>query len=182
MNKIYTIGHANYDFTMFMSLLGRHRIDVIVDVRSLTVSKYAPQFNKAVLEKNLGHNGYRWLGEELGDIRNEKLAYSKDGIAEFSLISELFSFKDGIKRLKKIFETSKVALLGIEPDPLLCHRTLLVAEELKDFNRQHILGSGNLESHEDALQRLVKETGSETVAEAIENRSKVIQHSLTGRY
>jgi uncharacterized protein (DUF2126 family) len=45
-----------------------------------------------------------------------------------------------------------------EKEPLECHRTLLVARELQAMGIpvKHIHADGHLESHEDAMERLIK--------------------------
>jgi hypothetical protein len=46
-----------------------------------------------------------------------------------------------------------------EKEPLECHRTILVARHLETLGLEvrHILGDGRLESHADAMTRLVRE-------------------------
>ncbi len=46
MTEIFTIGHSNHDMLHFLGILRRHRIEMLVDVRSEPYSRYAPQFNK----------------------------------------------------------------------------------------------------------------------------------------
>ena len=55
-----------------------------------------------------------------------------------------------------------IALMCAEKDPLECHRTILVARELVSSGSevQHILATGDLESHEASIKRLFNEKGS----------------------
>jgi hypothetical protein len=50
-------------------------------------------------------------------------------------------------------------LMCAEKEPLECHRTILVARHLETLGLEvrHILGDGRLESHADAMTRLVRE-------------------------
>ena len=43
---IYTIGHSTHTSEDFFQMLKDNKIDMIVDVRSVPYSKYAPQFNQ----------------------------------------------------------------------------------------------------------------------------------------
>ena len=38
---IFTVGHSNQSLESFLDLLGRHGIDLVVDVRSSPYSQYA---------------------------------------------------------------------------------------------------------------------------------------------
>jgi hypothetical protein len=76
-----------------------------------------------------------------------------------------------------------------EKDPLTCHRTILVCRHLAErgIAAQHILEDGHLESHEEALTRLLVELGSaerelfrsrdEMIADAYDRRGEQIAYS-----
>jgi uncharacterized protein (DUF488 family) len=55
----------------------------------------------------------------------------------------------------------RIALMCAEKEPLECHRTLLVGRALyeRGVEVKHILGNGGLETHESAMDRLIKLTG-----------------------
>lgn len=55
--------------------------------------------------------------------------------------------------------THQIVLLCAEKDPLVCHRTILVSRNLvaQDVNLLHILETGVIESHDVAVERLLKE-------------------------
>lgn len=55
---IYTIGYGNRKSKDFISLLKKHGINIVVDVRRFPVSKY-PGFAKEELEKALLKHGIR---------------------------------------------------------------------------------------------------------------------------
>lgn len=65
-------------------------------------------------------------------------------------------FRQGIDRLLAAAKARTVAIMCAEKDPLDCHRTILVARELvrRGESVAHILASGELESHDQAMQRL----------------------------
>ena len=65
---IFTIGHGDASFGDLERRMKRHRIQAIVDVRSIPYSKHAPEFAKAELEAIAAEAGlgYRWLGDHLG--------------------------------------------------------------------------------------------------------------------
>ena len=53
MKKIYTIGHSNVGVEDLLRSIQLHRINCIIDVRSVPASSYSPQFNKEPLKNYL---------------------------------------------------------------------------------------------------------------------------------
>jgi uncharacterized protein (DUF488 family) len=161
MREIFTIGHSNHTIEHFLNLLTAHRISAIADVRSSPYSEYSPQFNRELIQPSLhkANIEYIFLGRELGARRTEESCYVS-GQAKYDAIRNLPAFRNGLHHILEGIEQYTVALLCAEADPLACHRTILVCPELKalrpDLKINHILGDGDIESHEDAERRLVK--------------------------
>lgn len=55
-NLIYTIGHLVHAIEHFIELLKKYNINCLIDVRSYSLSKIAPQFNKDDLAETLKKN------------------------------------------------------------------------------------------------------------------------------
>ncbi len=53
MSTIYTIGHSAHSFEEFVSLLKGQQIEVVVDTRSAPYSRFAPQFDREILQREL---------------------------------------------------------------------------------------------------------------------------------
>lgn len=51
--SLFTIGHSDHDMSEFLSLLSRHGISAIADVRSHPYSRFHPQFNRETLSESL---------------------------------------------------------------------------------------------------------------------------------
>jgi len=160
---VWTIGHSTHPIDDFLCLLHNHGITAIADVRSMPFSRFNPQFNKVVLERALADAGIRYvfLGRELGARSDDRSCYH-DGRVSYSRLAQTASFREGIDRVIKGSETYRIALMCSEKDPLDCHRTILIAEALgrHDIHVQHVLSSGELESHAEALARLQRLHGS----------------------
>ena len=160
MKKAYTIGHSNYSTKYFLSLLNKHGITCVVDVRSVPFSKYTPQYNKDDLKKFLYDNKiyYIFMGEELGARRSDKLLYSKDGNLDFDKVSKTSLFQSGIDRVKSGIEKGyNIAIMCTEKDPIECHRNILVARELYKQNIEiyNILENGKVETQKQIEERLL---------------------------
>jgi uncharacterized protein (DUF488 family) len=159
-DTIFTIGHSTHTQETFISLLTRHSITALCDVRSKPYSRMNPQFNREALEQALAAHGiaYRFLGKELGARSDDPTCY-EGGKVQYSRLAESDLFKQGIKRvIRGLKEDFRIALMCAEKEPLECHRTILVARHLAalGLDVEHILADGRLESHAAALGRLAR--------------------------
>lgn len=157
--RLFTIGHSTHALEKFLKLLRQHRIEAIADVRSNPYSRWSPHFNRERLEKTLRESGicYVFLGVELGARRDERECYV-DGVARYERIARTAAFQSGLQRIQKGAGEFRLAMMCAEKDPLTCHRTILVCRLLREqFDIQHILADGSLESQDDAETRLMKE-------------------------
>ena len=159
---IYTIGHSNHSVQYFISLLKRHGIGAIADVRSSPFSRRHPQFNRDTLADALRKDGiaYVFLGKELGARSDDPRCYD-NGQANFERMAESPTFKQGIDRLLKGKDQHRIALLCAEKEPLDCHRTILVSRNLRKLGVpvKHIMADGSIEEHQDTERRLVGALG-----------------------
>ena len=159
---IYTIGHSNHEIRSCISLLKRHRIDAVADVRSVPYSRYYPQFNRENLIDSLRVHSieYVFLGKELGARTDNPECY-ENGRVKYRLLARTKLFREGIEWICKSSKHKKIALMCAEKDPLDCHRTILVARELVKVGLDiaHILADGRVERHDVAMKRLLEQLG-----------------------
>lgn len=160
-NTIFTVGHSTHPLDRFLSLLAKHGITAVCDVRSSPYSRMNPQFNRETLKAALKEAGiaYVFLGDELG-ARSKDPACNRDGKVSYELLAKTATFSEGIERVKKGAEQFTVALMCAEKDPLQCHRMILVARNLakEGYEIRHILADGRIESQPEAEARLLAET------------------------
>jgi uncharacterized protein (DUF488 family) len=158
-SMIYTIGHSNHPIEQFLSLLQRHGITALGDVRSTPYSRFNPQFRREALQASLASVGiqYGFLGEELGARSRDPDVYDADGRVSYTKLARTALFQKGIERLRGGMGTFRIAIMCAEREPLDCHRTILVSRELvrEGIEIQHILPDGTLEEHAHAIGRLV---------------------------
>ena len=157
--SIFTIGHSNHSIERFLGLLNDAEINMVVDVRSSPFSRMFPHFNQDSLKKSLGEKsiGYLFLGESIGGRSNDPEDYV-DGQVVYRFLAKKDSFKSGMIRLKDGASKYRIAIMCSEKEPLDCHRTLLVSEGLSEMDIEvgHIHSDGSIESHQDALARLLR--------------------------
>jgi uncharacterized protein (DUF488 family) len=160
-NKLFTIGHSNYELPVFLAALRRHQVSLVIDVRSRPQSGRFPQFNQSELEPSLRDAGFRYLflGEELGGRPADPKAYREDGLVNYRARRKSYGFRAGLDRVLAELENSTVALLCAEEDPLSCHRFLMICPELVTAGVEpaHIRKGAVLESQSEAEKRLLEE-------------------------
>ena len=143
---IYTVGHGRHPFAHFLSLLRRHEVELICDVRSAARSRW-PQYNGRVLEGLLRAEriGYEWLPECGGKV-----------------VAPPRELARGLDRIMELAAEARVALMCSESQPLTdhvspranCHRVSLLSAPLRARGARllHILPAGDtLELEEAAL-------------------------------
>lgn len=143
---IYTIGHSSLPFSEFASMLIRHGIGLVVDVRSSPYSRHAPQFSKRELAASLEQAGIRYIheGKRLGGRPDDPACYRKGFVpdeeidyldeVDYAAVMKKPWFLEGIERLLVEAAKTPTAVLCSEADPGACHRHHLIAAYL---NRAH---------------------------------------------
>jgi uncharacterized protein (DUF488 family) len=147
---IYTIGHGRHPLTYFLSLLERHEIAFVCDVRSAARSRW-PQFNGPVLNQALQAHGigYEHLPECGGKV-----------------IAPPAELARGLDRIMELAAEVRMVIMCSESQPLTrhkrvpranCHRVGLLAPplRLRGANIIHILPDATtLEFDETAVASL----------------------------
>ena len=158
----FTIGHSTHTLEIFFELLRQHNISAVADVRSSPYSRYCTHFSKDVLAVSLNESGikYVFLGRELGGRSDDPSCY-ENGRVRYSRLARRQEFRDGIERLKKGALDHRIAIVCAEREPLECHRTILVSPLLDKEGQsiEHIHADGRLESHGEAMDRLLDLVG-----------------------
>lgn len=197
-NLVFTVGHSNHTLEYFLALLTRHQVTALADVRSSPYSRFNPQFNREKLAASVRNIGieYVYLGSQLGGRSNDESCYER-GRIRYERLASKPEFEEGIQRLITGAENYRIALMCAEKEPLSCHRTLLIGQELTErgIPIRHILGDGSLESHENAMTRLLTQFDllteddlfvqskerSELVSEAISYQTELVGHVIDTR-
>jgi uncharacterized protein (DUF488 family) len=152
--SIYTVGHSNIKFEEFLNLL--NGIEVVVDVRSVPFSAYAPQFNRQNIKEKLETAGIQYIfmeEEGIGNILGGELRdkdYYENGKLIYERVMEKSWYQKGIATLIELAKEKKVAIMCSEEDPHKCHRHHLIAQSLlkEGMTVFHIRGDGTLEKAE----------------------------------
>ena len=160
MNKtLLTIGHSNHGLNDFMNLLSTNKIELVIDVRSAPYSKIYPHFNRESLESSLTKNSikYLFLGDSVGGRSNSIDDYS-NGRVVYKKLAEKKEYISSINLIISLSSQHKAVLMCSEKEPLECHRTLLISRSIEASKVKvlHIHRNGKIESHEEAIERLLR--------------------------
>lgn len=161
---VYTVGHSTHTAGAFIRLLRLHKVSVLADARSVPYSRYNPQFNRESLAESVQAAGLEYL--YLGDMLGGRV--SGDRFSGYAALRRTTSFKEGLAALVNVAASSTTAMMCAEQDPIGCHRAFLVSQALEQrrVHVEHILSSGQLESHYSLINRLLKCYGMDDRAEA----------------
>ena len=132
---------------------------------------------------------YVFVGDLIGGRSTNEDDY-ENGRVVYSRLRNSDNFENGLQRVVLGSEKYQLALMCSEKEPIECHRTLLVGQTL--FEREipvtHILGDGTLETHDHAIQRLLKifkldepdlfRTNEEVISEALLRQEQKVAFTL----
>ncbi|HET9780423.1 MAG TPA: DUF488 domain-containing protein [Candidatus Dormibacteraeota bacterium] len=147
MTTVFTIGHSTRSLEELVELLRHHRIELLVDVRTVPASRRMPHFAKAALERSLPAHGIAYLHmPELGGLRKPKPDSTNTGWRNVSFrgyadYMQTDEFWDAIAELEKLAEDRRVAIMCAEAVPWRCHRSLIAdALVARGDDVRHITG------------------------------------------
>ena len=130
---IHTVGHSNHTPAAFVDLLRRYGITLVVDVRSQPYSRWAHQFNRETVARDLQDAGiaYRFMGDALGGRPGDPMLYDPDQERpDYQRVERTPAYQAGIEQLLDLAGTEQVAVMCSEGDHRHCHRHLLITQTL----------------------------------------------------
>jgi uncharacterized protein (DUF488 family) len=153
--SLYTIGHSTRTLQELIEALQAHEIKVLVDIRSIPMSRRLPHFNRESLEDSLPKAGIRcvWL-KELGGRRKK----SRDDSPHVAIRSDSFrnyadhmltpEFEHGMTELLALAREARTAYMCAERVYFNCHR-MLVSDWLVAHGHEvlHIDATGPVRPH-----------------------------------
>lgn len=133
---VFSIGYGGRRVLDVLSLLKKHHINYLLDVRSSPFSKFTPEFNGKNLTETLAREGihYLFLGDSLGGKPEGRELYTNDQ-PDYKKISQSKRFREGLNRIVNAENLDlNIIILCAEKDPRKCHRSRLIGEELAKDN------------------------------------------------
>lgn len=160
MGSLYTIGHSLHRMDYFLGIIKDYNINYILDVRSTPYSKYAEQFNRGYIEKELQNAGlnYFFMGSFFGARPDDRSLYCDEGYLDFERVRKSPQFLKGFNSvIKGLEQENNIVLMCTEKDPFDCHRAIMVSRafDLANIEVNHILEDGKLQSQTKLNERLL---------------------------
>ena len=155
--QIFTIGHSSHPLGTFVSLLWKHRIESLVDIRGYPGSRRHPHFSRESLSVSLADEDieYHWL-EALGCHRNRtkddppsrNRGIEDESFRNYADHMASDEFRQGVAKLVDIAGNRRTAIMCAEGDYRHCHRHLLCDHLLANgISVQHVCPNGEIKPH-----------------------------------
>lgn len=151
---LYTVGHSNRSLAGFIDVLAAHRIEALVDVRTIRRSRRNPQFEEAALAEGLSDRGIVYAPlPALGGMRRPRSdsrhgGLADDGLRGYADHMETARFEAGLRDLLKRAAGHRTAVMCAEADYRRCHRSLLCdAVTVREWRVVHLTDTERSEPH-----------------------------------
>jgi uncharacterized protein (DUF488 family) len=131
MRTIYTIGHSTRIIEEFIALLQEHKIEVLVDVRTVPLSRHNPQFGADALRTSLDEAGITYTHMAgLGGLRHARKdstnkGWRNESFRGYADYMETAAFRAALKELQELAQQHATAIMCAEAVPWRCHRSLI---------------------------------------------------------
>ncbi len=155
MATLFTIGHSTRTIAEFLEALRAHGIQILVDIRSLPMSRRMPHFNREAMEQSLAAASIRYVWiKELGGRRKKihndspHIAIRNDSFRNYADHMLTEEFQRGIDQLLELAGQSRTAYMCAERVYFHCHR-MLVSDWLVAHGHEvvHIDATGPVKPH-----------------------------------
>lgn len=152
--ELFTVGHSNHPIERFLDLLTTHRIELLVDVRTIPRSKFNPQFAQRNLANALASATIHYKHmPTLGGMRQPNadsvnLGWKQGGFRGYADYMQTREFAQALESLQTLARHTRVAIMCAEAAPLACHR-MLISDALaaREWAVKHILPTKQLLPH-----------------------------------
>lgn len=151
---IYTIGHSNRSFDIFLGLLEEHGIQHVLDIRTIPKSRHNPQFGKDQLAPALAEHDIKYSHLTLlGGLRkvqpdSPNTAWRNKSFQGYADYMQTADFEAGLAQAISVAKQSRSVLMCAEAVPWRCHRSLVAdALLLRHIQVEDIINPGKTHPH-----------------------------------
>jgi len=151
---VLTIGHSTRPLPAFLELLKAHRVELLVDVRTVPRSRHNPQFNRDRLPDDLARAEISYVHMSgLGGLRRPRadsvnLGWRNSGFRGYADYMQTQEFQSNLDALVRHAAGARTAIMCAEMVPWRCHRSLIAdALTIISIDVQHIITAGRAEPH-----------------------------------
>ena len=153
-----------------MDLLDEHKIERLLDVRSIPRSAHNPQFNSDILPTSLTQHGITYthvasLGGRRGkpNVHSPNTAWEHSSFRNYADYAETEPFRAGLEELISLARKTRTCYMCAEAVWWRCHRRIITDYLLaRGWNVLHIMAPGKTQDAEMNENAVVHEDGSIT--------------------
>lgn len=154
-HTLWTIGHSTKPRDEFLALLKAHRIEQLVDVRTIPRSRHNPQFNREILSTSLKDDGVGYRHRpQLGGLRKPKrdsinTGWRNESFRGYADYMQAAEFWRALNELMADGQGLRTAIMCAEAVPWRCHRSLIAdALVVKNWHVRHIMSEAKANAHQ----------------------------------
>ena len=143
---VLTIGHSTRPIEGFLHLLKHHRVQRLVDVRTVPKSRYNPQFETNALADSLKQAQIEYLHmPTLGGLRHARkdsvnTGWRNDSFRGYADCMQTPEFEEALLDLIRLADDKRTVIMCAEAVPWRCHRSLIADALLaRGIQARHIL-------------------------------------------
>jgi uncharacterized protein (DUF488 family) len=128
---VFTIGHSTRSIDRFIRLLAAHRVNRLIDIRTIPRSRHNPQFSRDRLSAALRRAGIRYTHMAgLGGLRHPRpdsanSGWRNAGFRGYADYMETAAFRKSLERCIDLAHGEQIVLMCAEAVPWRCHRSLV---------------------------------------------------------
>ena len=153
--SIYSIGHSTHPIEEFLSLLKRHEIAAVADVRSYPGSKRYPHFGRDALERSLTDAGIDYLSMKALGGRRSRIsedsrhsAWTVSAFRAYADYADSPEFAAALPDLENRASRAPLAYMCSEGLWWRCHRRIISDHlQIRGWEVLHIMPDGKLVEH-----------------------------------
>jgi uncharacterized protein (DUF488 family) len=161
---IYTIGHSTRAIDEFIALLKENEIEVLVDVRTIPMSRRYPHFNQENMARSLPEAGIEYIhmpalggrrGKRKDLVEPHNNAWENSAFRNYADYAETEPFQTGLNELIALATQKRTAYMCSEAVWWKCHRRIITDYMLaRGFQVKHIMAprkADDAKMNEDAV-------------------------------
>ena len=129
--SVLTIGHSTRPIGEFIRLLAAHRVNRLIDIRTIPRSRHNPQFSRDRLSTALRRAGIRYTHMAgLGGLRHPRpdsvnSGWRNAGFRGYADYMQTAAFGKSLERCIDLANGGQLVLMCAEAVPWRCHRSLV---------------------------------------------------------
>ncbi len=152
---VHTLGFSSRSWEETVEILRSYNVELLIDIRTLPGSRYAPQFNQENLVRVLPPAGLEYIHlKQLGGLRKPNrndptnAGWKNASFRAYADYMQTAEFRAALDELIRLFEGKRSVYVCTEAVFWRCHRSLVSdALSVRGYRPGHIFSATKCEPH-----------------------------------